>query len=130
MSIIKKISERNNEQVFYKNAVVKIFAKYIKKRLCLSLFLNKNAGLLYWNFIKKQLQHRSFPVNIAKILRTSILRNICERLFQRFATWANNITSNRKWRRHFLSARWKKLAFTWWSWSFCFLYALAGVCLT
>ena len=91
MSIIKKISERYNEQVFYKNAVLKIFAKYTKKRLCWTLFLNKNAGLQYWNFIKKRLQHRCFPVNIAKFLRTSILRNICERLFERFATWANNI---------------------------------------
>ena len=29
---------------------------------------------------KKRLQHRSFPVNIAKFLRTPILKKICERL--------------------------------------------------
>ena len=32
------------------------------------------------NFIRKRLQHSCFPVNIAKILRTHILKNICERL--------------------------------------------------
>ena len=31
-------------------------------------------------FLKKRLQHRSFPVSITKFLRTSILKNICERL--------------------------------------------------
>ena len=30
-------------------------------------------------FIKKRLQNNCFPVNIAKLLRTSILDNICER---------------------------------------------------
>ena len=35
-----------------------------------SLF-NKVAGLKACNFIKKRLQHRCFPVNIAKFLRTS-----------------------------------------------------------
>ena len=33
-------------------------------------------------------------MNIAKFLRTHVLKNICERLFERFATRANNITSN------------------------------------
>ena len=36
------------------------------------------------NFIKKRLQHRCFPVNVAKFLRTSILKNICERLLLKF----------------------------------------------
>ena len=30
------------------------------------------------NFIKKRLQHRCFHVNIAKFIRTPILKNICE----------------------------------------------------
>ena len=29
------------------------------------------------NFIKKRLQHRYFPLNIANFLRTPILKNIC-----------------------------------------------------
>ena len=32
-------------------------------------------------FIKKRLQHTSFAVNIAKVLRRPILKNICEGLF-------------------------------------------------
>ena len=32
---------------------------------------NKVAGLKAYNFIKKRLQHRCFPVNIAKLLRTA-----------------------------------------------------------
>ena len=35
-----------------------------------SLF-NKNAGLQVYNFTKKRLKHRCFPVNIAKFLRTA-----------------------------------------------------------
>ena len=46
-----------------------------------SLF-NKIAGLETCDFIKKGLQHSCFPVNIAKFLRTPILKNICERLPQ------------------------------------------------
>ena len=89
-----KISKRYNEQVFNKKAVLKNFAIFTEKHLRWSLFLNKNVGLQSWNFIKKRLQHRFFPVNIAKFLRTPVLENICERLFERFPTWASNITSN------------------------------------
>ena len=32
------------------------------------------------NFLKKRLQHRSFPVKFAKFLKASILKNLCERL--------------------------------------------------
>ena len=112
--------ERHNEQVFYKNAILKNFAIFTQKQLRWSLFLNKNAALDYWNFIKKRLQQRCFPMNISKFLRTPVLKNICEQLFECFTTWANNVTINRKWRRHFLSARWKKLALALYSWSFRF----------
>ena len=84
--------EKYNEQVFYRKAVLKNFAIFTEKPLCWSLFLHKNTGLQSWNFIKKRLQRRFFPVNIAKFLRTTVLKNICERLFERFAT--TNITSN------------------------------------
>ena len=59
-------------QVPFKN-----FAVFTSKHLCWRLFLIK---LQTCNFIKKRLQHRYFPVNIAKFLRTSTLKNICERL--------------------------------------------------
>ena len=42
-----------------------------------SLF-KKVAGLEARKSIKERLQHRCFPVNIAKFLRTRILENICE----------------------------------------------------
>ena len=40
----------------------------------LESLLNKVAGLKACIFIKKRLQHRCFPVNIAKFLRTPILK--------------------------------------------------------
>ena len=44
-------------------------------------FLFKKVGVLQvYNFIKKRLQHRCFAVNIAKFLRSTILKNIYERL--------------------------------------------------
>ena len=79
--------------IISRSSIKKLYLKIVKQ-LCWSLFLNKNADLQSWNFIKKRLQHRCFPVNIAKSLRTPVLKNICERLFERFPTWANNITSN------------------------------------
>ena len=39
-----------------------------------------NKRLKACNFIKKMLQPKCFAVNIAKFVRTSILKNICERL--------------------------------------------------
>ena len=44
-----------------------------------SLF-NKFADLQTGNFITKRLEHRCFPVNIAKFLKTPILKDIFERL--------------------------------------------------
>ena len=46
----------------------------------LDCLFNKAAALQVCNFIKKKLQHRCFPVIIAKFLRIPILKNICERL--------------------------------------------------
>ena len=46
------------------------FAKFTGKRLCLSLFFNKVAGL----------RHRRFPVNFAKFLGTTFLQNTSGRL--------------------------------------------------
>ena len=42
---------------------------------------NNVAGFQVSNFINKRLQHRCFPKNILKSLRTPILKNICKRLF-------------------------------------------------
>ena len=42
----------------------------------------------------KKTPTQTFPMNIVKFLRTPVLKNSCERLFERFAAWINNITSN------------------------------------
>ena len=55
--------------------ILKIFAIFTRKHLCWSLF-----GVFGVNFIKKRLQKRDFPVNITKLSRTLVLKNIWERL--------------------------------------------------
>ena len=57
-----------------KNLFFKI-SQYSQENACVGL------SSLIKSFMKKRLQHRCFPVNIAKFLRTPILKNICERLF-------------------------------------------------
>ena len=87
-SALKVCFETQKQPVFYKKAVLKCFWNIYKKIPVLkSLF----------NFIKK-LQHRCFTVNIAKFLRTSILKNICERLLLKTPRGMNsgNFRSNRE----------------------------------
>ena len=50
----------------------------------------KIAGLKACNFSKKRPQNRSFPVNIAKFSRTSIFKNIFERLLPTVRKYAVN----------------------------------------
>ena len=54
-----------------------------------SLF-NKDAGVKACNCIKKRLQHRCFTVNIPKLIRVSILKNICEQLLLNLYKISNN----------------------------------------
>ena len=51
-----------------------------RKTPVLKSLFNKVAGLKACNFIKKRLQRRCFPANIAKFLRTAILKNINKRM--------------------------------------------------
>ena len=129
--------EKYNEQVFYKKAALKTFVIFRGKNLCWSLFFNKSAVSQSWNFIKKWLQHRCFPVNIAKFLRTPVVKNICERMFNRFSTWINNIRNiwneyffeKTKQQKVFKLSWMKKLAFLWCSWAFrfsLFLQCMSG----
>ena len=64
-------SRSSRSQMSFKIGVLKIFAIFTGKYLCWSLFLIKLLNLL--NFIKRRLQRRCFPVNIAKFLRTLFL---------------------------------------------------------
>ena len=56
------------------------FCKFHWKTPMLESPFNKAVVLRTCNFIKKILQHRCFPMEFAKILKKSILKNICERL--------------------------------------------------
>ena len=49
--------------------------KYSPENTCVGLSIQQTC-----NFVKKRVQHRCFPVNIAEFLKTPILRNVCERL--------------------------------------------------
>ena len=53
-----------------KKGILKNLAKFSGKHLCWSLYFNKVAGLRPVTLLKKRLQHRCFPVNFAKFLRT------------------------------------------------------------
>ena len=56
------------------------FRRIHRKAPALESVFNKVAGLKACNFIQKRLQHKCFPVNIAKVLKTPILKNICKQL--------------------------------------------------
>ena len=60
-------------EVFYKKLFLQI-SQYSQKKIC------EVADLRNCNFTKKRHQHRCYPVNFTKILRTPILKNICERV--------------------------------------------------
>ena len=65
-AVVRRYSS-NCLQMSYKSSVLKQFAIFAGKHLCWSLFLI--------NFVKRRLQHRCFPVNIAKFLRTAFWWN-------------------------------------------------------
>ena len=59
-------------------ALRKNLAIFTGKHLFWSFLFKK--GLQACSFIKKRLQRSCFPMNIAKLLRTLILKNICKRM--------------------------------------------------
>ena len=61
--------QKQRPEVFCKKDFLKKFAILTGKHLCLSLFLIKLTLV------------QVLPVKITKILRTSIFKNICERVF-------------------------------------------------
>ena len=61
--------------VFRKKDVLKKFAENAEKTYDESFF-NEVLGLLVWNIVEKRLQHTFFPLSFAKLLRTSISKNI------------------------------------------------------
>ena len=89
-----------------KKSVLKNFANFTGKHLLESLFDNV-AGLKACNFIKKRLQHWYFPIKFPKFLRTSILKNICERLLLLVSPQNTIANSSGKFELDETSTKWK-----------------------
>ena len=74
---------RNSHRKCSKKGVLKIFVKFTRKHLSQSL-IKKVKETLLQNFIKRNFIKRNsdkcFPMNFAKLFRTHILKNTCERL--------------------------------------------------
>ena len=72
--------QKQPPEALHKKAVLKIL-QFSQDHLCWSLFWDEDAIKLQvvkaCNYIEKRLQHRCFPVNIAKFLITPVLKNIC-----------------------------------------------------
>ena len=69
-----------------KEPIHKKLRQFQRKTPVLESFLNKAAGSQACSFIKKRLQHRCFPVKLAKFLRTSIVKTVCELLVPKIST--------------------------------------------
>ena len=86
----------------------------------MNMICNKQTHLKACNFVNNKLQHRCFLVNIAKFLRTPILKNICERLLlqldsDRICSFKEHIQSLRgeiSFLREEIKKNKKKLSFT------------------
>ena len=75
-----RVAQKQPPKASKKKGVLKNSARFTGKHLCQSLFFNQVAGLRPATLLKKRLWHRRFPVNLAKFLKTPILKSICERL--------------------------------------------------
>ena len=88
----------SRSQMFFKVGVLKSYAIFTGKHLRWSLFLIKFKSFRpAWNFIKKKLEHRYFPVNIAKILRTAFFIEHFRWLLLPFTTTFQNYYWNDRW---------------------------------
>ena len=65
----------SHQRCSMKRGVLKNFAKFTRKHLCLSLLFNKVAGLKPATLLKKRLWHRGFPMNFPKFFRKPFLKN-------------------------------------------------------
>ena len=79
----------------------KNFAIFTGKHLCWGLYADLD-------FIKKWNQFLSFPVKIAKLLRTPVLKKICERLL--LILWKRIDTAEDS-SKKFLNRQWKSMGF-------------------
>ena len=78
------ISRSSHRMFSVIKGVFKKFHKFYRETPMLESLFNKAASLQAWIFIKKRLQHRCFPVSIAKFLRTPILEYVRQGLLLYF----------------------------------------------
>ena len=79
-TIISSLTQKQPPEVFRGKSCSWKFRNVRRKTPVLESLLNKVIDLQAYNFIKKRLQHKCFPVSIGKYFRTAILKNINERL--------------------------------------------------
>ena len=70
----RPISSSSHQRCSMKKGVLKNFAKFTRKHLCQSLFINNVAELRPATLLKKRPWHRRFPVNFAKLVRIHFCR--------------------------------------------------------
>ena len=68
--ILITIARSSRSQMYFKIGALKRFHNIHRKTPVLESLFNNVAGLQSYDFIKKRLKHRCFPINIAKFLRT------------------------------------------------------------
>ena len=95
--LLKTPSRSNHRRCSIKKMFLKKFTKFRGKTPAMESVVD-----FLWN----RHQHRCFPVKFAKVLRTPILKNICERLLLPFLGFTK-LNLN---------------VFLWFSWRHCFLY--------
>ena len=78
--IFGRVAEKQPPEVFQKEGVLKNFTKFTGKQLCQGLIFNKVTGLRPATLLKRDSRTGVFHLDFAKFLRTSILKNISERL--------------------------------------------------
>ena len=94
----RKTLRSSRSQMFFKIGVLKNFSICARKLLCFSLFFIKLQAWRPAFLLKKRFQHRCFPVNIAKFLRTVFLWNtfcllyFSEILFDDKILWMSLVT--------------------------------------
>ena len=59
------LQQKQPPEVFYKNGVLKNYAKFTVKHVCQNLIFNKVAGPMPANLLKKRLWQMCFPVDFA-----------------------------------------------------------------
>ena len=75
MNIIFKKKIRTLQGICSIKKVLLKISPYSQEKAVLESLFNNVAGIQACDFVKKKLQNRRFPVNIAKFLRTLILKN-------------------------------------------------------